>query len=232
MKRAYVRTAVWLWREWLRPLALAVAVVLPLKSAVADWNYVPSGSMMPSIVPLELVWVNKLAYDLKVPFTTRHIARWGDPQRGEVVVFYSPADEARLVKRVVGLPGDVVEMRSETLWLNGVPVAYTVLPEAASGALAADLRDAAVFAEERLGERAHPVMVQPRRAALRSFGPVTIPAGHYFMLGDNRDDSHDSRFYGGVPRERIVGRATTVIASVDPDRWGWPRFERFFRSVP
>ena len=81
-----------LWREWIRPLAFAAAIVLPLKSAVAEWSYVPTGSMEPSIVPVELVWVNKLAYDLKVPFTTRHLAEWGNPRRGEIVVFFSPAD--------------------------------------------------------------------------------------------------------------------------------------------
>jgi signal peptidase I len=95
----------WFWREWLRPLAFAVAIVFPLKSSLAEWNYVPSASMVPSLLPGDLVWVNKLAYDLKVPFTTRHLAEWGDPWRGEVAVFYSPADGTRLVKRVIGLPG-------------------------------------------------------------------------------------------------------------------------------
>jgi len=79
MKTSLRRYVGWFWREWLRPLALAAAIVFPLKSAVADWNYVPSGSMIPSILPGELVWINKLAYDLKVPFTTVHLAEWGNP---------------------------------------------------------------------------------------------------------------------------------------------------------
>ena len=97
MKAKLRRLAAWLWREWVRPITLAAAIVFPLKSALADWNYVPSGSMEPSIRPGELVLVNKLAYDLKVPFTTRHLAEWGDPARGDVVVLYSPADGERLV---------------------------------------------------------------------------------------------------------------------------------------
>ena len=121
----------WFWREWLRPLALAAAIVFPLKSAVADWNYVPSGSMIPSILPGELVWINKLAYDLKVPFTTVHLAEWGSPQRGDVVVFYSPADGIRLVKRIVGLPGDLIESRNDRLFINGVPLAYAAFAGAA-----------------------------------------------------------------------------------------------------
>jgi signal peptidase I len=75
-------------------------------------------------------------------------------------------------------------------------------------------------------------MVLPRRNALRTFGPVRVPAGSYFMMGDNRDNSNDSRFIGCVSRERIVGRATTIIASVDLDRWGEPRFGRFFQKMP
>ena len=75
----------WLWREWVQPLSIVAAVVFPLKSSFAEWNYVPSGSMMPSILPGDLVWVNKLAYDLKVPFSTRHLAEWGDPQRGDEI---------------------------------------------------------------------------------------------------------------------------------------------------
>ena len=112
----------YLWFEWLRPAALIAAIVLPLKSAIADWNWVPSGSMKPTIMEGDLVFVNKLAYDLKVPFTTWHIAEWSNPQRGDIVVFFSPHDGKRLVKRVIGLPGDLVELRNNALIINGRPV--------------------------------------------------------------------------------------------------------------
>jgi signal peptidase I len=218
-----------LWRDWLRPLALAAAIVFPLKSSLAEWNYIPSASMVPSLLPGDLVWVNKLAYDLKVPFTTWHLAAWGNPQRGEVAVFYSPADGTRLVKRVVGLPGDVIESRQDRLYVNGVPVAY------APGPTGQDLPragDGLIVAEERLPGRTHPVMIQPLRPALRTFGPVHVPPGCYFLLGDNRDDSHDSRYFGCVPRQRIIGRAATVIASADPAHGLRPRGDRLLRAIP
>src|SRR5664280_1818071 len=117
MKLQLQRFAFSLWRKWLRPLNIAAAIVFPLKSSLAEWNYIPSGSMIPTLLPGDLVWVNKLAYDLKVPFTTRHLAEWGDPRRGDVAVFYSPADGLRLVKRVIGLPGEVVESRDDRLYI-------------------------------------------------------------------------------------------------------------------
>jgi signal peptidase I len=203
--------------------------VFPLKSSLAEWNYVPSASMVPSLLPGDLVWVNKLAYDLKVPFTTRHLAEWGDPWRGEVAVFYSPADGTRLVKRVIGLPGDLIESRRDRLYVNGTPVAYA--PSSAGREAAGEGEDV-VVAEERLPGRNHPVMIQPRRPALRTFGPIRVPPGCYFLMGDNRDDSHDSRFFGCVPRRRIVGRAATIIASADPAHWLRPRGDRLLRAIP
>ena len=219
-----------LWREWLFPFALIVVIGAPLRSAVVDWNWVPTGSMKPTILEGDLVLVNKLAYDLKVPFTTRHLSQWGDPGRGEVAVFFSPKDGTRLVKRVIGLPGDTVELRAEVLHVNGVAVRYT----------AADarpfLRDVAedphpVLAIEHLGASDHYVMALPGRAALRSFGPYVVPANEYFMMGDSRDNSFDSRFFGPVARDRIIGRAAGVIVSFDPSRYLLPRIGRFVHSL-
>ena len=219
------------WREWLRPLVLGAIVVLPLKSAVADWEWVPTGSMEPTIVPVEFVWVNKLAYDLKFPFTTSHLAQWGNPRRGDVAVFFSPADGIRLVKRVIGLPGDVIELRAERLSINGQPVNYS--PWSGS-TLTSDERGyrQGVFAEERLPGRTHPVMILPAQfGAMRNFGPVSVPAGKYFMMGDNRDDSGDSRYFGCVARDQIVGRATRIVASFDWQHFACPRPSRFLTSI-
>ncbi len=211
------------WREWLRPFLLGAAIILPLKSAVADFNWVPSGSMEPTITPLEFVWVNKLAYDLKVPFTTHHLAHWGDPQRGDIAVFFSPADGGRLVKRVVGLPGDTIEMRQGRLLINGESLAYTDVDRSSPQV---------VTATEALPGRPHAIQVLPERAAYRTFGPFTVPEDAYFMLGDNRDNSHDSRFFGPVPRKRIVGRASHVIASFDLEHLACPRPSRFLTLLP
>jgi signal peptidase I len=230
MKNRLRHYAALLWREWIRPLALAAAIVFPMKSALAEWSYVPTGSMEPSIVPVELVWVNKLAYDLKVPFTTHHLAEWGSPQRGEIVVFFSPADDKRLVKRVIGMPGDVVEMHDDRLTINGVPLNYG--PLASSATTPVGPAPDAFLATEYLAGRPHPVMIQPHLPALRNFGPVQVPPGEYFVMGDNRDNSSDSRFIGTIARDRIVGRATTIVASIDPDRFALPRFNRFFQALP
>jgi signal peptidase I len=221
-----------LWQEWIRPMAVAAAIVLPLKSSVASWSYVPSGSMAPTIVPLEFVWVNALAYDLKVPFTRMHVAEWGAPARGDVVTFISPADGLRLVKRVVGLPGDTVELRNEALWINGAPLGYLPAPAGTTARLASYDRQGPLFAREVLGDRTHLIMLLPQRPALRSFGPVTVPAGQYFMMGDNRDDSNDSRFIGSITRERILGRSSRVILSFDQEHALLPRFGRFFQPIP
>jgi signal peptidase I len=108
------------WRKEIRWWLVIGLVVFSLRSSLADWSDVPTGSMKPTILEGDRVFVNKLAYDLKVPFTTRHLAEWRNPHRGDIVVFYSPRDGQRLVKRVVGLPGDLIELRRDGLVQRGV----------------------------------------------------------------------------------------------------------------
>src|SRR4051812_22093644 len=112
------------WQREIRPLLLLVLVVCSIRSSLADWNDVPTGSMKPTILEGDRVFVNKLAYDLKIPFTTRHVVEWSNPERGDIVVFFSPYDGKRLVKRVIGLPGDTIELRNDVLVLNGEPIQY------------------------------------------------------------------------------------------------------------
>src|ERR1035437_6891855 len=112
------------WRQEIRPLLILALVMFSIRSSLADWNDVPTCSMKPTILEGDRVFVNKLAYDLKVPFTTWHITEWSNPQRGNIVVFFSPKDGKRLVKRVIGLPGDTVELRNERLVINGQTVEY------------------------------------------------------------------------------------------------------------
>jgi len=221
-----------LWREWIKPAFWMLLITGALRSALADWNDVPSGSMRPTILEGDRVWVNKLAYDLKLPFTTWRLAQWGDPQRGEVVVFFSPHDEKRLVKRVIGLPGDVLELRQNRLYVNGTPVGYTPLAEKFVNQISARQQPPHQFASEQLARHPHPVMTTPQKEAPRDFGPFTVPAGNYFMMGDSRDNSFDSRYFGVVARARIVGRATAVVLSVDPENHYFPRWPRFFTALP
>ena len=222
-----------LWAEWLRPLALPLLLITAAKSALADLNYVPSGSMQPTILCGDVVFINKLAYDLRVPFTTARLARWADPARGDIVVCFAPDDGTRLVKRVAALPGDTVELRDDVLFLNGVRQTCAPLAVGSPGVrdLAPAERAASVFARESLAGRGHSVQFLPSRPALRTFGPVTVPSGHYFMLGDNRDNSRDSRFFGFMPRAEIIGEATAVVVSADLARWLRPRFNRFFSKL-
>jgi len=216
----------YLFREWIKPLAIVAAIVFPLKSAVADWNWVPSGSMRPTILEGELVFINKLAYDLKVPFTTQHIAEWGNPQRGQIAVFYSPQDGTRLVKRVIGLPGDRIALHANQLTINGQPVAWSDAGEAWHTYATSQEQKEATVVTESLGTVLHPIMSLPRQAALRDFAEVTVPAGQYFMMGDNRDRSYDSRYFGFVPRDRFLGQANAVVLSFDKDHYLLPRFSR------
>ncbi len=219
------------WRQEIRGLLILALVLFALRSSLADWSDVPTGSMKPTILEGDRVYVNKLAYDLKVPFTTRHIAEWSNPQRGDIVVFFSPHDGKRLVKRVVGLPGDTVELRQNVLVLNGQPVAYQPIAEELLRDVAPGDRARFVFAAEQLTDRPHAVAGAPAARALRDFGPYRVPEGNYFMMGDNRDDSFDSRYWGPVERKRIVGRATAVALSFDRSNYWSPRWRRFFTPL-
>ena len=226
MKTRLAAASRYLFREWIKPLALVAAIVFPLKSAVADWNWVPSGSMRPTILEGELVFINKLAYDLKVPFTTMHLAQWENPQRGEIAVFYSPQDGIRLVKRVIGLPGDRIALHGNQLTINGQPVAWSSANEAWRGYATPLEQKEAIVLTETLGTVSHPIMSLPHQYALRDFDEITVPAGQYFMMGDNRDRSHDSRYFGFVPRDRFLGRANAVVLSFDTNHYLLPRFSR------
>ena len=220
----------WWWKE-IRPLLVLALILFSIRSSLADWNDVPSGSMEPTILVGDHIFVDKLAHGLKVPFTTWHLAQWSNPQRGDIVVFFSPNDGMRLVKRVVGLPGDTVELRNDQLIINGQPVQYSPLPAGISDQLPEAERGHSLFATEELSAHPHAVMAIPGIRAKRTFGPVHVPAGHYFMMGDNRDNSFDSRYFGPVARNRIVGKAAAVLMSLDHNHHWLPREHRFFRSL-
>ena len=214
-----------------KSILVFLALMLVFRSALADWMFVPTGSMNPTIVEGDRILVNKVAFGLRIPFTTIRLTQGDDPRRGDVVIFDSPKDGVTLVKRVIGMPGDTVAMRDEQLIVNGVAVDYK---DSAQGE--DDLPDATrqAFHElrvEALVEKSHPIMILPNRSAARNFAPVTIPDGQYLMLGDNRDNSEDSRYIGLVPRKSIVGRAYAVAYSLDRDHWYRPRLDRTFTAL-
>ncbi len=172
--------------------------------------------MRPTIIEGDRLLVNKMAYDIRVPFTTISLLKISDPQRGDVALFDSEVSGKLLVKRVVGLPGDVIAMRNNRLTINGQPLGYS-----------ADGADVI----EHLPDAAHHVRWLRRQSAYGSFSEVEVPAGHYLMLGDNRDNSADSRAIGFVPRIEFVGRSRAIAFSLDYENFFLPRRERFFRPL-
>ena len=221
-----------IWRDW-RGFVLFIAVMLIFRSAIADWNQVPSGSMQPTILIGDRIVVDKLAYDLRIPFTLRRLVRWHEPERGDVVTFPSPKDEQLLVKRIVGIPGDVVSLSDNVLTINGERASYATLhgeavpPGAIGGPYPFQFLTESILGSTRM------IMLESSSLAsgVTTFGPVTVPQGQYLMLGDNRDNSHDSRYIGFVERDRILGRAETVAFSLDYDNYYRPRSERFFAPL-
>jgi len=195
------------------------------RSAVADWNVVPTGSMQPTIEIGDRIVVDKAAYDIRLPFTHVSLVHRADPQRGDIVVLDSIAAGERLVKRVVGVPGDQIALLQNRLYVNGKAAGYQ--PTTAAG-IRADSEDPALYAIEDLGTLHHAVRWSvAAEGHTRDFGPVTVPAGHYLLLGDDRDHSADSRYFGFFPRSEITGRATRVALSLDPGNHYLPRGDRW-----
>lgn len=210
------------WTKLLLPPLLAIAV---FRSAVADWRDVPTGSMEPTVMEGDRIVINKMAYELRVPFCGWRLASWAKPAHGDVVAFVSP-EGVSVIKRVVGLPGDEIELKDNQLYINGVAAAY----EAADPALGYSLGEAHALALEQSNGKTRRVMTSTAKPA-SCFGPVVVPEGHYFMMGDNRDNSRDSRIYGFVSQASIFGRVASVALSFDLEQRRTPRWERFCRSV-
>ena len=209
------------WREY-RGFALFIILMIIFRSALADWNVVPTGSMNPTILEGDRILVNKLAYDFKIPLTHISIYKFGDPKRGDIVIFDSKVADTRLVKRVIGLPGDTVEMRDNRLTINGIEARYSNVEYAAD----------AIFAIESDVSMSHRIeLARTGGSRLSTFGPVMVPKDRYLVLGDNRDNSADSRVYGFIPRDEIIGNARTIVLSLNYDHYYVPRADRFFRAL-
>jgi signal peptidase I len=226
------------WLDWTAGLFPVILVVFLLRSFLFEPFKIPSGSMIPTLLVGDLILVNKYHYGIRLPVINKKIIANHDPQRGDVMVFHFPKDTSiDYIKRVVGVPGDEVSFREQRVYLNGAAVPMEQLPP--PGFYDEDLRQYFPEFKEKLGETEHNILLnlrsQPfygaedkitfpfRENCRYSAEGVTckVPPGHYFMMGDNRDNSQDSRFWGFVPDENIVGKAFWIWMNFSsPKRFG------------
>jgi signal peptidase I len=210
------------WQENRQFFAILSCIVF-FKSAIADLSSISGASMLPTLLDGDKVWVNKLAYDVKIPFTEISLTKLSDPRQGDIVIVDSKMANKRLIKRIIGVPQDTIYMQNNALVINGVAIDYDILSS----------KDNSTIIKEHLPHRTHQARLSQRflNRNSRSYGPVIVPADEYFVLGDNRDNSADSRIYSFIPRGEIIGRSSSVVFSLDGDNYYLPRTERFLAEL-
>jgi signal peptidase I len=230
-------------REYSESIGVAVAIALLLRAFVVEAFQIPSGSMIPTLEVGDHIFVSKFAYGLTIPFTNRKIVDLGQPKRGDIVVFKFPLDQSTdYIKRVVGLPGDTLEMRDGELYVNGHPVPRERVPRRYQYTDSSNDRGVREDRQlegdlwiENLDGAKHSTL-QDRAGSTRDFGRKVVEPGRVFVMGDNRDNSSDSRVWGTVDLALIKGKALIVWWSRDASgRWsdffGSIRWKRFFQIV-
>ncbi|MEM7252426.1 MAG: signal peptidase I [Pseudomonadota bacterium] len=205
-------------------------VVLLLRSFLIEPFRIPSNSMMPTLLTGDFIVVNKFSYGIRLPITDEKVIEIGEPVRGDVVVFRYPGDPSTpFIKRVVGIPGDNIryDFKGKVIYVNGKPAEQTEKGKYVGKGSGRGMTGAGIFSE-RLGDIDHDILVQPDfRRGPGAWGEWDVPSGHYFVMGDNRDNSRDSRSWGFVPDENLIGRAFRIWLNLD---WGhgfdWRRIGR------
>ena len=204
-----------------RSTILLIILISCFRSAIADWNTVPTGSMKPTILEGDRIFVNKMAYDLRVPFTHVSLLKLDEPESGDIVVFESEAMDKRLVKRVIGVPGDTVALKDNKLIINGIASDYEIVNET----------HLYFEQKEKTASSEQVVRVAKDFSYLSNFNAVVVPENHYLVLGDNRNNSADSRVIGFVPREEIVGQSLYAVISLNYENYYLPRKDRYFQRL-
>jgi len=218
--------------EYARSFFPVILIVLLLRSFLVEPFRIPSNSMMPTLLTGDFILVNKFAYGLRWPALNKKFMQIGEPQRGDVVVFRYPQDPATdYIKRVIGLPGDEIGYRNKTLFVNGEPVPQTPLGTYTGVGSGVDYSGSLLALEDLTGVE-HRLLIDPRwpadfkckpfSSALEMGGVIRVPPDSYFVMGDNRDNSNDSRCWGFVPEENLVGKAFAIWMSWDTQLDGFP----------
>lgn len=223
--------------DYSRAFFPVLAAVLCLRSFVAEPFRIPSSSMMPTLLIGDFILVNKFAYGLRLPINNKKFIDTGEPKRGDVVVFHPPQHpEQDWIKRVMGLPGDTIAYHDNTVYVNGKALPYKRLGSYVGKGRSADATGATLLAETIPDhtQHGHTHRVLEREDLpffIQGEGEWTVPAGHYFVMGDNRDNSEDSRFWGFLPEENLRGRAFLIWMHWDSSAGGVD-FKRIGESIP
>jgi signal peptidase I len=208
MKSAFLRG---LW-DWTRSIAIAFAIFLVLRAFVVQTWVITSGSMEGTLLVGDLLILNKVAYGAPVPGTTKRLPGYTDPKRGDIVVFRAAHDTLDVIKRLIGLPGDTLSMKNGELFINGTRQLEPYVRHNSP-----DSDGTHPWMEWQFGFLTHDVDPDHYRPTRDNWGPLVVPAGRYFLLGDNRDESLDSRFWGFLDPARVKGKATLVYYSYERD---------------
>lgn len=216
------------WTEGTGSIFLAIFVALTIRWGLLEAYVIPSGSMLPSLLINDHIFVNKIVYGLRVPFSEKWLVQFQQPKKGEVIVFKYPRDMSTFfIKRVIGEPGDKIRVENGTLYINDIPMEKKVVASPNDFDWLRDedfQRDGNYydrkenyvhFIETLPGSVDHNVLLRRGEALMDSYGPITVPENSLFVMGDNRNNSMDSRIWGFVPKENILGRASFVWLSCE-----------------
>ena len=219
--------------DYARAFFPVLFVVLILRSFIAEPFRIPSSSMMPTLLIGDFILVNKFSYGIRLPVTNRKVVALGEPERGDVVVFRPPHHpDQDWIKRVVGLPGDVVSYRDNTVYVNGQSFGYGAPEQYVGAGRGSDMTGAGLI-EETMPGRTHQVLETRRPGMLDpGEGEWRVPEGEYFVMGDNRDRSDDSRFWGTLPESQLRGKAFLVWMNLDSSAPGWIDWSRIGSRIP